>query len=81
LERAGVIGNTVVMACEEKLRLVAGYESATKKFAAAVTELQEKMGTSPRVEYDRLQRLSDQARNKSEQSRLALEQHVTSHGC
>ena len=70
-----------IMACEEKARLVADYEAATKRFSASVTNLQRKMGTSPKGEYDRLQRISDEARVKSEQSRLALEQHVAAHRC
>ena len=70
-----------VMACEEKARLVADYEAATKRFSASVTNLQRKMGTSPKAEYDRLQRVSDEARVKSEQSRIALEQHVAAHRC
>jgi hypothetical protein len=71
----------VCMACEEKTRLVAEYKTATNKFAATVTDLQRKMGTSPKADYDRLQRVTDEARVKSEQARLALEQHVASHGC
>lgn len=69
------------MACEEKTRLVAEYESAAKKFAAGVTELQRKMGTSPKADFDRLTRASDDVRIKSEQARLALEQHIAVHGC
>jgi hypothetical protein len=69
------------MACEEKQRLVAEYESATKKFSDAVTELQRKMGTSPKADYDRLSRVADEARLKSEQARLAVEQHVAAHRC
>jgi hypothetical protein len=69
------------MTCEEKQRLVAEYQSATKKFSGAVTELQQKMGTSPKADYDRLSRAADEARGKSEQARLALEQHVAAHRC
>ena len=69
------------MTCEEKQRLVAEYELATKKFSGAVTELQQKMGTSPKADYDRLSRAADEARVKSEQARLALEQHVAAHRC
>ncbi len=69
------------MACEEKARLVSEYEAATTRFAGSVTELQRKMGTSPKSEYDRLQRAADEARVKSEQARLALEQHVAAHRC
>ena len=69
------------MVCEEKQRLASEYEVATNGFAATVTELQRKTGTSPKPEYDRLQHASDEARIKSEQARLALEQHVAAHGC
>ena len=44
------------MVCEEKTRLVAEYKTATNTFAASVTELQRAMGTSPKADYDRLQR-------------------------
>ena len=69
------------MVCEEKTRLLAEYGAATKKFSAAVAELQRKMGTSPKAEYERLTRASDDARVKSEQARLALESHIAAHGC
>lgn len=69
------------MACEEKSRLVAEYETATKKFANAVTELQRKMGTYPKADYERLARASGDARVKSDQARLALEEHIAAHGC
>jgi hypothetical protein len=50
------------MACEEKTRLTAEYEAATGKFAAAVTELQRKTGTSPKEEYERLNRAANESR-------------------
>jgi hypothetical protein len=69
------------MSCEEKTRLAQEYEAATAKFAQAVRELQRNIGTSTSAEYERLQRASDEARVKSEQARLALEQHVAAHDC
>jgi hypothetical protein len=69
------------MACDEKTRLVKSYETATAKFSTAVSELQRKMGTSTKAEYDRLQHATEEARVKSEHGRLALEQHVATHGC
>jgi hypothetical protein len=69
------------MSCEEKTRLTAGYEVATTKFCEAVTELKQKMGTSPKTEYDRLARVANELRLKSEQARLALEQHLGVHCC
>lgn len=69
------------MDCKHKEHLAREYEAATNNFAAAVTELQHKTGISQKAEYERLQRLSDEARVKSEQARLALEQHIAEHGC
>jgi hypothetical protein len=69
------------MTCEEKVRLAAAYKAVTSRFAAAVPDLYRKMGTSPKVEYQRLNRVADEARVKSEQARLALEQHIAAHRC
>jgi len=69
------------MTCEQKTRLGADYETATDKFASAVSVLQRKMGTSIKEEYARLDRPANEARLRSEQARLALAQHITAHGC
>ena len=69
------------MNCEEKSRLATEYEISTAKFSEAVTELRKKMGTSEKEEYQRLDRAANEARVKSEQARLALEQHVAAHRC
>ena len=69
------------MPCEEKARLATEYEAATSAFSEAVKELHRRIGTSPKEKYKRLERLSTEARVKSEQARLALEQHFASHRC
>jgi hypothetical protein len=69
------------MVCEEKTRRVDEYSAATLAFSKAVQELRRNIGTSPREDYKRLERVSSDARVKAEQARLALEQHVASHGC
>ena len=69
------------MFCEEKARLAKEYEAATSKFSEEVRELQRRIGTSPKEEYDRLERASNEARVRSEQARLALEQHIAAHRC
>ncbi|MFT6670006.1 MAG: hypothetical protein ACJAVZ_001469, partial [Afipia broomeae] len=56
-------------------------EAKTARFSRAVTVLQSKMATSLKEEYDRLQRLVDEARVESEGARLALESHISEHGC
>jgi hypothetical protein len=67
--------------CEEKARLAREYDAATSRFSEAVRDLHRKMGTSPKEEYDRLERISTHARMSSEQARLALEQHIAAHRC
>jgi hypothetical protein len=67
--------------CDEKTRLVTEYEATTSVFSEAVKELHRKIGTSPKEEYQRLERISTEARMKSEQARLALEQHIVTHRC
>jgi hypothetical protein len=46
-----------------------------------VKELRRKIGTSLKEEYQRLEQISAEARVKSEQARLALEQHISAHRC
>ena len=69
------------MSCEEKTRLAKEYKEATFIFSETGKELQRKIGTSPKEEYKRLERISNEARMKSEQTRLSLEQHVAAHHC
>ena len=68
------------MNCEEKAQLAQEYDVATTGFAEAVGLYHRKIGTSTQSEYERLKRASDEARVKSEQARLALEQHLAAHG-
>jgi hypothetical protein len=70
-----------IVSCEEKTRLVQEYQMATQGFADAVTELQRKMGTSAKEEYEQLNRVADEARLKAEHARIALEQHAAAHRC
>jgi hypothetical protein len=69
------------MNCDEKVRLATIYEDAAHRFSEAVKELRQKVGTTAKFEYDGLDRAANEARVKSEQARLALEQHVATHGC
>jgi hypothetical protein len=67
--------------CPEKIRLLEEYQAATSTFADAVAVLKQRAGTSTKFEYERLQRVCDEAREKSEQTRLAWEQHIAGHEC
>ena len=69
------------LSCEEKARLLREYDDATLAFSNAVQELRRKIGTTPKAEYERFDRISSEARVRSEQTRLALEQHIGAHRC
>jgi ATP-dependent helicase YprA (DUF1998 family) len=69
------------VSCEQKNLLATEYDDSTARFSEAVRELRQKTGTSPKEEYDRLERVTDEARVRSEQARLALEQHIAAHHC
>lgn len=69
------------MDCEVKIRLTSKYEEATTLFSEAVSELRRKIGISTREDYEQLGRRANDARVKSEQARLALEQHIAEHRC
>ncbi len=69
------------MNCEIKVRLTEQFETATGLFSEAVTGLRRKIGTSTKEDYERLARATNDARLKSEQARLALEEHIAEHGC
>jgi hypothetical protein len=49
------------MSCEEKARLLRQYDDATLAFSNAVQELRRTIGTSPKAEYERLERISNEA--------------------
>jgi CHASE3 domain sensor protein len=67
--------------CGEKDRLALEYQEATAQFSQSVADLREKMGTSSQEEYERLKRTTEQWRVRSEEARLAFEQHVAAHNC
>ena len=69
------------MKCEEKKRLAGEYSAAADKLAETVADLQTRIGTSKKVEYYEILRVTEQARMDMEQARLNLERHISTHGC
>jgi hypothetical protein len=69
------------MICEEKLRLLREYDTATKGLSTAVTKLSSQIGTSPKAEYEKLRVASDERRIGAERARQKLNRHVENHGC
>ena len=76
-----ILCHTAAMQCEEKIRLMSEYETATAKLSAAVEEFRGRMSTVPKAEYERLNRAVNGARLKSGQARLAVKQHIAAHEC
>jgi len=67
--------------CEEKRRLLVAYEAATQAYFRAMNGLRAKMGTSPKAEYDRLFKATEEAHARSEMARTALLEHIREHKC
>jgi hypothetical protein len=67
--------------CGEKARLLAEYQERVRLYNVAVSALSEARPRANRGDYLRMQRYAEQARQKAEQARLALERHSNEHGC
>lgn len=67
--------------CAEKQRLAREFQEMTQSFADAVLDLQQNLGTLSKAAYEQRRRVTDEHRMKSEHARIALEQHVATHGC
>jgi hypothetical protein len=67
--------------CKEKDRLLQRYTDSTRVFSEAVATLSARRGVTERQDYELLERGVLDARLKSEQARLAYEQHVAEHKC
>jgi hypothetical protein len=75
------VRNKETTICEEKSRLLNEYTAATQAFSQAVTELNNRAGTSSREQYRQLQRVVEDARTKSDFARHALDKHMAEDGC
>ena len=67
--------------CEEKVRLMDEYASATAEFSRTLNILNAKTGVLSKTEYDSIREFVDVARKRSEAARVALVGHIAKHGC
>ena len=67
--------------CGEKARLEEEYRESVRLLDLAVSASAEARPRAIRMDYVRMQRYVDQAREKVEQARLALKQHIAEHRC
>jgi len=67
--------------CQDKLRLVAFYEQATRTYSDAVGQLNRIMGISSRTDYEAHYRMTEALRLDALTAQKNLEAHIASHGC
>jgi len=67
--------------CDEKKKLLRGYQEATRIYSDAMTELNARIGCSSRAEYEGLPRAVEDARKNSTIALKTLHDHVADHDC
>jgi hypothetical protein len=66
--------------CEERLRLLAVYETAVEQFALRTADLKAVVHASP-PEFEKLYEETRQCSDEVQAARLALSEHRQKHGC
>ena len=67
--------------CDEKVRLVLEWNTATEHYSDAVTNLNTKTGISAHQEYEQMKRIVEARRGVMERARFTFDKHVSDHGC
>jgi hypothetical protein len=67
--------------CGEKERLLRAYRCASSDYQRAVLVLTERLGVLPKKEYEQLRQFIDLSRGAIDGAHMALDQHVSKHGC
>lgn len=67
--------------CATKIAFLLDYSAAANAYSDAVLRLHNRAGSVQRSEYDELFNITEEARGRTESVRLAMEQHISSHGC
>ncbi len=67
--------------CEERDRLEIEHAEAGTAFDSARMELRQRIGTSPKAEFDLLNKAVDKAWENLQRIRLLLDRHIREHRC
>ena len=78
-QRGDVVAHPAI--CQDKLRLVALYEQATRAYSDAVGQLNRIMGISSRTDYEAHYRMTEALRLDALTAQKNLEAHIALHGC
>jgi hypothetical protein len=74
LFRLGRMSMSIGSPDNEERRLLAEYETVTRFYHWAISELSRQRGLMPRVTYDKMLKLTEAAREDCERARLELEE-------
>jgi hypothetical protein len=69
------------MVCDEKRRLLEAYQQVTEKYSAAVTQLNRRMGTVSKADYDALYCMTEMLHADVTRAQGELNSHVQAHRC
>jgi hypothetical protein len=69
------------MGSEEKAALTRAYAQAVRAYSEAVSKLSRAVGAVIYAEYELVQRQARIARDRSEEARLLLDEHIRQHKC
>jgi hypothetical protein len=67
--------------CQQKKKLFDAYRNATKAHSESLFDLQKKMGTSSKAEYDAMYGRTEALSNEAAKAKVALDKHVAAHEC
>jgi hypothetical protein len=67
--------------CEEQSKLLSAYRRAVGHYNTAVEAMEAASETVTKAEYHRMRGYVEQSRVISEEARIALDRHLSEHGC
>ena len=67
--------------CETKSTLLLNWQIATDSYTRALSELSHCIGTASTVDYQRLHKVVEHAREVSREARHVFEEHIGDHRC
>jgi hypothetical protein len=67
--------------CQLKKKLFDAYQSAARAHSESLSDLQKKIGTSSKAEYEAIYRRTEELANEATKAKEALDSQVAAHEC